>query len=88
MEHEVLMTLARDAPAAVMELHVVPAAQQNASIDVGAAALGVGVDVVRLAVRRGSVASAPAAPAVASGERDALLRREQALFAAEVERIA
>ena len=74
MEDEVFATLAGDAPAAVMELHVVPAAEQDAAIDVGASALGVGIDVMRLAVRSGPIATAPAATTVTGGERDALLR--------------
>lgn len=54
----------------------------------GAPALGVGVDVVRIAVARRSVAALPPASAVADRKGDALSRGEQTLFPAHIEWIA
>ena len=77
------------APATVMQFHVVEAAEQDPSIDVGSPAVAVPfVDVVGLAVRGRAVASGPEAAAVAQREGDALPSREEALFAADVERVA
>ena len=78
VEEEVVAAVAGDAPAAVVELHVVEAAQQDAAVDIGAAAFGVWVDVVCLAIGRGAVAADPAASTVADGESEALLRRVEA----------
>lgn len=72
----------------MMQVHVVERAEQDAPIDIGAAAVRIRVDVVRLAVRGGSVAVGDAASAITDRQRDALCRAEQSCFAAEVERIA
>src|SRR5699024_1492890 len=44
------------------------------------------IDVMRLGVRRWPVAARHSAHAITDGERDTLLRREESLFAADVER--
>lgn len=62
VKEEVALPFARDAPSAVVQLHVMEAAQQNASIDVGSALVAMPfIDVMRLAVRSGPVAAAPTA---------------------------
>jgi hypothetical protein len=65
-----------DPPSVVVEVHVVEAAEQDAAVDVGCAAFGVGVDVVGFAVCGGFVAAGPSAAAVALGEGEALFRGE------------
>jgi len=78
-----------DAPAAVVQFHVVETAEQDPAVDVSSAAVAVPfVDVMRLTVRGRSVASGPTAAAVAQGETDALRGREQPLLSADVERVA
>ena len=75
MKEEISLAVASDAPSAVVELHVVEAAQQDAAVDVGLALISVPVvDVVGFAVRRRPIATGPAAAAVADREGDALLR--------------
>ena len=71
-----------------MKLHVVEPAQQDAAVDVGAAAACDVVDVMRFAVRSGHRASDSGAASVADRERKLLLRAEEALLASEVERVA
>src|SRR5687768_7427728 len=88
MKHEVVLAVAGDAPLAVMELHMVPTTEQDAAVDVGAAAFAVRIDVMRFAVGGRSIAVPPPAPAVADGESNALFRREKACLASEVERVA
>ena len=66
MEHELALALSRDAPPVMVEVHVMKAAQKDASIDVGATAFGVRVDVVRLAVGRGAIAAGDPAAAVSN----------------------
>jgi len=88
MKDEVAPTLAADAPTRVVQLHVMPPAQQDAAIDVGATAFAERVDVMCLAERRGAVAAAPTAASVAHGECDPLLRGVQTVFTADIERVA
>lgn len=85
MQEKVAKAVAGDLPPAMMQLHVVVSAQQDSAVDVGAPAIDVVVDVVGFAVRRGPVAPSPAASAVANRECDSLLRREEPLFAPEIE---
>lgn len=63
--------------------------EEDAAIAVGAATVGVPVvGVVGFAVRGGNAARGPHASAVAHGESDALLRREEPLLPAHVEGVA
>lgn len=87
-EDERAESVANDAPAVVVKLHVVEAAQQDAAIDVSATASCDVVDVVRFAVGGGHRASDSGAPAVADRERKLLLRAEEALLASEIEGVA
>ena len=65
--------VAGDAPAVVVQQHVVEPAEQAAAVDVGAAVVfDEVVAVVRFAVRRGALAAGPQTAAVTGGERDAL----------------
>src|SRR5690606_7338241 len=83
---EVASAFAGDAPASVMQLHVVISAEQDPAVDVGSTAVGMPlVDMVRLAIGGWTVASLPTAAAIAYGEGDALSRREQAVLAADIQ---
>ncbi|WP_363430132.1 hypothetical protein [Microbacterium sp. LWH3-1.2] len=88
MEDEIAFVLPRDAPAVVVQVHVVERAQQDAAVDVGAASVCKGIDVMRLAVRCGSVARGDAASAVADRERDPLPGGEEPRFSPRIEGIA
>lgn len=88
-ENERAVAAADDLPSVVVQLHVMEPAEQYPAVDVGSAVVGGDVvDVVGLAVRRGHAASFGDASAVANGQRDPLLRREQALFVSDIERVA
>lgn len=88
VEDEVLLPLSRDPPAVVVQVHVVERAQQDGAVDIGAAAFRKRVDVMRLAIRCGSVARGDAASAIPDRERDALLGCEEPRLSSEIERIA
>src|SRR5690606_42047597 len=89
MENEVPVSFASDPPAAVMQCHVMEATQQDAAVDIRPALIALPfVDVMRLAVGRGAVTTSPATSTVSDGERDALSRREQPLFPADIKRLA
>ena len=72
MEDEVIPAIAGDTPDVVVEVHVMEPAEQDASVDVGATALRVGIDVVGLAVGSGAIAAGDAAPAVADSQGETL----------------
>ena len=88
MEDEVLLPVSRDSPAMVVKIHVVERTQQDAAVDVGAAALCIRIDVMRLAIRCGAVARGDAASAIPNRECDALLGGEEPRLSSEIERIA
>jgi hypothetical protein len=85
MQDELALAVSRDAPAMVVQVHVMEAAEQDAAIDVGAATVCIRVDVMRLAVRGGTVAVGDPASAVTDRERDTLLSGVETSLAAEIE---
>lgn len=89
MQPEVLCADPCDAPAGVVELHVVVSAEQDSSVDVCSAFVGCPfVDVVCFAVGGGAVAAFPSAASVADGECDALPGREQSMLPPHIQGIA
>ncbi|GAA1694626.1 hypothetical protein GCM10009808_09630 [Microbacterium sediminicola] len=82
------MPIPQDLPPVIVQLHVVKTAEEYPAIDIGSSVICRDmIDVVRFAVRRGSAASRPQAPAVAHRERNPLLRGEEALFVADIQGI-
>src|SRR5690606_5113504 len=74
-------------PPVVVDEHMAVPAQEDAVGDIRSAAIRRPlIEVMCLGVRRWPVAARHSAPTVTDGERDALLRREESLFAADVER--
>ena len=71
-----------------MQKHVMEATQQHPAVDVGSSALGPVLRVMGFAVRREDPASRPETSPVAYRESELLLRREEPLLCAYVQRIA
>lgn len=88
MKDEVFLLVTGDPPAAMVQLHVMEPAQQDAAVDVGPPViLDPLIEVVCFAEGRRPIAARPSASTVSDGERDALLGCEEAVFAADVERV-
>ena len=83
--HVVLGSFSYDLPAVVVEQQVMPATQQDAVGDIGAAAISPPDDVVGLAHARRPVTCRVCAPAPFGLESGALLRGEQPLVAAHIQ---
>lgn len=87
VQREITQPVACDAPSAVVQCHVVVAAEQDSSIDIGSPAMSSPlIDVVRFTIGGWSVTAAPAATAVSQRERHPLPGSEQPLLSSDIER--